>query len=1018
MDAPFTYKLYIRSDTFVVNNETDGTKTNITFEHKPFIVDTDKKTVFGKRDTAASHILFNIKKNGDNITVENMYCFKTFTIQEMKMAIAYAMKINISELSITYNVFDNVIPENKEITKTPVFLNIVNTSQKNEFDGNLSIGSSELHIVYTPNNDSKQNNYDTVLYSNYKNTITYIYKCLETARRNNIENITFSPSYKNVTVSMVYLSDGYSPKEINIVKLFNMCNLDESNKWKRVCIHDSSLDDYMSTPREMQYVKAQVNTLEPFKNVLSRFNCCSLYYGLELAESIILSRIEIMKNMIIKCVFTVSNPGYILDDIKNEIYKMYSKNGKMLEIVKKLQLEECIYDIDFKLSNFIPIYTNYASSYMLENCNVKDLNKVYELVNIDVPTTFFKTNSSIYYYGPTVASIASLYEFDYTLTFHNFVTNITLRGDILNRVHITNYDKNTLMINVINAYTFDDILLNMLMIIPLIKTFVPKDTGPVSSITRIRNKYLKIGTKQLIKMNAEIDPTFFGPRIVKDVYRPYSSLAQKREQRVVPITQDEYLQIYKEYQSSCIDIRNQTNPDQRLYLFCPYTSYPFLNFHYLHNQLCIPKCTAKPTNRTQFTVCAQQLAAEGYKQYALRDYSNMVVFYNPILTPGRKCRVPQEFTNVLTNYILYKPQTQLNIYTYCQNTYKLEPFVIRRDVNEDYYHVLTEYDDSINFVLVLQSEYDDMYYIFIDEETSKPLLFNENIDIKEFFKANNSKQKMQYGLFNYIEHLLKLKIKDMYATSSLKDILITLNKKHDIKYVINIDTIVGIVYKNVLYFTPKLYWKFNNSDNIGCISIFKVFGGFSFPKISIFEQDKITHYYRDYTTMKITMIRYMDVDTLVEPSDIILNESKNVIIYDHEGYISKFENINFKKKFNVKNAAAKLVLLKNILYTYIYIYMGSHDTFLPEELKEQLINMNIVTDNASYQKYTDKYNTYISWRNAKMTKEEYKDAMDDIGKLTYDKIIKIVYDQLRHDMEFKQYKHIEEISSKIITINT
>ena len=498
---------------------------------------------------------------------------------------------------------------------------------------------------------------------------------------------------------------------IDIVKLFNMTKV--SQNIKKITIHDNVFTEYNNEDRETQYVKTFEGISEPFKNTFSRFNCCVIYTSSEVFPSIMLSRIEFYNCGMIKCCFMITDPEMTFEDIDAKLQQYFSKDGsdkkggKFWQTLEKTHVDECIYDDSFTIFSLQPSYGQFSFIYNVDDTD-KDvsvsLDKFSVISNQTVPHTVYKTNTSIFISGYSMDSSSVRKHHAYTKTFRPMVTETTLRLDVMSHIHVQCLDDNNAVIYFTKIYTWDDLVMNAALVLPLFsekcwnkdgEKNVTQKPGSVLPdevlLEKIRKKYQKIPTKKGIKKLNEIDPILFGTRVIneRDV-RPYSALAQKKEQRVVSITRHEYDVIRRINNEYAANVKNQSQSSQRLYLFCPWEVYPFLNYHHYHNQLCIPKCTTNITKRTQYIYCANQLEAKDYSTTFDGDSSKMIVYYTPLLLEGRKCFPPDELSVICENYLLTKYPGNINIAKLTMDKYGCLPFIILRDNVSKKYIIQTE----------------------------------------------------------------------------------------------------------------------------------------------------------------------------------------------------------------------------------------------------------------------------------------------------------------------------------------
>lgn len=285
-----------------------------------------------------------------------------------------------------------------------------------------------------------------------------------------------------------------------------------------------------------------------------------------------------------------------------------------------------------------------------------------------------------------------------------------------------------------------------------------KGTEGKIDVAAIRANGAKYG-KRLLKILTKMDPVLFGPRYVGKKQRSYSGLCQKKKQRPIPITENEYNELMKipELKQSITRIQNQTFSDQKICLFCADKTFNFLNYHHFPNQKCIVRCTSKSSNKTQYEYCTNELNTDN-KVVITNKYENQTItLYNVLISKGRKCKLPEELKNILSNYILIKLEEDKRIDQYCMTNYNKHAFILQREIVNtqqitvcDKYSILTDYSNEFDYVLVLKSESDQNYFLFINEGNNKPLILSEHQEILNFFISHLKQTNDNNNLVRYI----------------------------------------------------------------------------------------------------------------------------------------------------------------------------------------------------------------------------------------------------------------------------
>ena len=854
---------------------------------------------------------------------------------------------------------------------------------------------------------------------------------------------------------------------IDIVKLFNMTKV--SQNIKKITIHDNVFTEYNNEDRETQYVKTFEGISEPFKNTFSRFNCCVIYTSSEVFPSIMLSRIEFYNCGMIKCCFMITDPEMTFEDIDAKLQQYFSKDssdkkgGKFWQTLEKTHVDECIYDDSFTIFSLEPSYGQFSFIYNVDDTD-KDvsvsLDRFSVISNQTVPHTVYKTNTSIFISGYSMDSSSVRKHHSYTKTFRPMVTETTLRLDVMSHIHVQCLDDNNAVIYFTKIYTWDDLVMNAALVLPLFsekcwnkdgEKNVTQKPGSVLPdeilLEKIRKKYQKIPTKKGIKKLNEIDPILFGTRVIneRDI-RPYSALAQKKEQRVVSITRHEYDVIKRINNEYAANVKNQSQSSQRLYLFCPWEVYPFLNYHHYHNQLCIPKCTTNITKRTQYIYCANQLEAKDYSTTFDGDSSKMIVYYTPLLLEGRKCFPPDELSVICENYLLTKYPGNINIAKLTMDKYGCLPFIILRDNVSKKYIIQTELvmdeEENNRYMLVIQSELDHGYFLVIDDEDT-PFIIHEHEEFMKFVLSIQREHNEGNSVFDFIQDIFP-KTRIPPNTTFINAIKILQDMK--VKFVVNPfkEYIIGVIVGGHYLSIPPI----KNISGVDTMSIGTVISAvgssFKLPPLDLFNERFITKYFVEYSPThshkdasdhspghdssshadeslgkdsgqdllqggrkplrRICAIEYKGIIELIHPvrEDVVESLDKPFILFDYHGYMEYFARISSKRIF-VKNIqdSQQDNIIKKIIDMHIFIGTISGRTMTKHFADETKIIF---------------YDNILSWKNSKISEKDYTRVWNKyFAHLSNIELIDIVYGILNDNMTVDDN---DIIFSKIITNNT
>ena len=702
-----------------------------------------------------------------------------------------------------------------------------------------------------------------------------------------------------------------------------------------------------------------------------------------------------------------------------------------MDVLKKSKLSEAIYSLDFKYEYYIPYFNKMNGNVNLVSLTLADLDSLNEIFQEETCKVRFKTRTSLEFNVYEFMTVATKQNYMYLKGVHEFITTPITYKELMPGVHVGIGDLGgNLTFKGINSYgellftlgfvlgTFKKLDANSNSNSQAIKA-VDNESSDKMDIEAIRKKSTKYG-KNLLKLLEKIDPRLFGPRKIGKGIRSFSGLCQKQKQRVVPITKEEYDYLHQIVPNSVANLANQSYEHQRVYLFCPYKKYPFLNYHTFPRQLCIVRCTTKSSNKTQYNFCARDLGAEHIADINNKYENQTITLYNPLITKGRRCKLPDEFKMILVNFVLIKLNIDSNIMKFCKEEYDKVAFIIKRDAMNNRYLILTEYNAENDYVLIIQDEVEDEYFLVIDEKTNKPLVFSECPELMKFFIENIRKTNDQYNFFNYLEKIFKTPLSEKYNMTT-NNILTYIRKEFNIKYVCQGSRIVGIIWNNKLIMTPSMYWTFEN--DIGTVVMFKALddvmkGIIELPSVDEFEEIDITDIYRDYTDELGHMIKYKNVNVWVKPFEITIKwyMKHDIIVFDKLARFMNQYNINMERKYSQKNSQIKILDIAEVLRNYVYIYLIKYDNIDVGAIQKQLQELGIVYDGKTFIDYVNnKYKVNISWRTSKINIDDFKEYFTKYADLNHNEIIKTIYTKLQEELTFRPTK-TEAISSKIITV--
>ena len=500
------------------------------------------------------------KENGKEIEIhfKNVYIPKILTIQELIYMLSFLLNISQEHLILS-DIYAYDL--NKGFICVKDFFNEDNKfSEMYEYSASHSINNTPLTFIVNNSNSGIATTLN-IFWQNYIKAINYIQKILDL---NNNTKLNLTLSIKNINIMAIY------EQNINIVKLFNVLHVNDTIK--KINIHDEIIDQYKRNDTTMQYCKCYNDEKYPFKSTKSVFNTININLNYKISEGVYLNSVNVSKFGFLECSYSIINNNLTYDDIIKIIQKFMKKDEEFSNIINLLNISECINVLDFNINNF-----KYYISSITANSNVKFQNRFNidvfsKILNTNIPSLRYLTKTSLSLTGFQTFNISTFENFSHLINTHDTVSLITIQKNNMGNIIITKLNKSEININVIESCNLDNLLLNIALLTGIVEidnTKKSNENNKIVGIDGIRKRCKEIPTKQLLKVLEEIDPLLFGPRYIKGKIRPYSGLAQKENQRVYPITEEEYEIIKKKNPESVVNIKNQTSGD-RLCLFCPY----------------------------------------------------------------------------------------------------------------------------------------------------------------------------------------------------------------------------------------------------------------------------------------------------------------------------------------------------------------------------------------------------------------------------------------------------------------
>ena len=914
----------------------------------------------------------------------NLCLYKNMSFDEVKTVICSVLQINNITLRIIdseYKLWDSLDPNSKML-----YYKLYSIGNS-EFECEINISASFSTIP---------------LPENYINLTKYYSKF----KVNKYKSISKIPiNYEYITVSYIHDEN----VTINICDVFNSLKSYDNSLFNRIYLQYKKLDELNNEERSYEYIKAPKNINSVYSNIKPIFNACVCYLNIQIASGIHLIRLEIYESGVINAVFGIMLPLNI-DTIKAQVLEYCDVNkNNILETM--LNIPDCFIDFNQTIVGYKPKITNISANITFKSdYSFGPSEEVFLQKTLVIK---FSSISSIQFNGYYFHNYDSLIKVIYNQEIHEYLTdNITTRY-IFPTIHISSGSNSTVHINFLNMNTDFDVKFNLFYIMMSFDNTSTKnivDTSTQLTEESIRKKSLSYG-KNLLKKLIALDPILFGKRKVGNKTINYSGLCQKYKQRVVPIVEEEYNVLVKSVPDSVVKLKNQTYENTYLYLFCPYKEFSFINYRNYNNQKCLVKCTKKLSSSHQYNYCIDQLSAEKETSTYTYKYENQTITnYNPIIAYGRKCFLPYELSNLI-NYMLIKldPEASTDIFNYCQEQYDKAPFIIQRDDSELNYKIITDYDQTRDYVLIIENEVNDDLFIVVNQDNKKPFIFSENPKFRDqlLLFLNN-----EHNTIAILNSVFKFDIDPSMSFNRVISMLL----ENNVSIVYNNRKIYGFIYNNILLSIPSIFY--DTSDIKGKIELKKVIQNikrYDFIDITELDIAKISELYEN--DGKIVMVRYMNSYIYIKPIDITIKfNRKELPIYkfDFEQYLFKLASIDISNDLYTPFKNNKVVSLRDFLNKILFVlYYKSmiKNSYDIDDILDVMQDLQIFHD--------DETKVVINKSNESVSIQQSKINIRDINKvrkyLSKD-IEEFVFRYLTQTFTLKYDKSEEVLHKKIITI--
>ena len=884
-------------------------------------------------------------KDGKKIihhTMKKMLLFKNTSLSNLLKIFNSICQCDISTLEPVYTSKYNFI------LKTPKIISYSNY---------LTIGDSAIHLKTEFNFKQDYGNQIIVLLPWLIKNQDFILDMIKLAEKKPSLNIGYS--INQLEINYYCTNKGVS---LNLPELFNLHS--STKKFKRIIIHDELLDIFNNRPL-IQYIKQAKNLDLSSKHIEPKMNTLTLFYSKNITDDIVLESIDVFKNGSFKFIYQINNE-IPLPEILESIDKHFNQTQDGMKefdyLFSKLFLTEVNigYEI-LNINDYISKIGDLTTIYSIPNNSTKSIKQLNKIFIYDEIQSRFKSNTSINFNQYAFLSEASLFKITHEYLSNGIINESSFKNKISPELHYTLDSNDNLVLNCTRFSSLNELIFALLLTLPLTHYKELEETDDEGDqIKRIINKAKKIPTKTNLKNLLAKDPTLFAPRTVGKTPRSYSALCQKQEQRPVLLNESTYKLLKNTIPESVISLENQTYKGQQLYLLCPFEDFKYLNYHHINGQKCIVRCTSKLSNFNQYNHCANELGADNQTQFTNKYENQAIIFYNDYLNENRKCYPPNELKTIFPEYILYKPKLKSEPFNqYCRRIYGLAPFIIKRDSTNKCYHLLTEYNDKEHYMLCLETE-NNSYLIFIDNKDGKPLEFDKNKTLQDFFKAYIKSNPVYVNLIEYIcEHVLmdyrkdvkkQLKEIENIKEDSLFDFIKKLYKQHNCKFVYHKKYLYGIIRKiegeSYYYPIPKINWLNIDDTYIKATTLLKdlMNGSIKYPSFESIYGVANEPYYPNDNQIQILIEpsvksdkiingikiynKFEDVIFRCHPKPLSETNINTYLIYDTDNY---YNTLFFSKITNIK--ITSIISVDDNILNFIESYVEKYSKQYPDYIK-------------------------------------------------------------------------------------
>ena len=149
--------------------------------------------------------------------------------------------------------------------------------------------------------------------------------------------------------------------------------------------------------------------------------------------------------------------------------------------------------------------------------------------------------------------------------------------------------------------------------------------------------------------------------------------------------------------------------------------------------------------------------------------------------------------------IKLEPHVSSNLIKYCLDRYNKYPFIMKRNPADLNYTIITEYSETLDYVLIIENEINEDQFIVVNSLNYKPFILSENPNFKFVLEGIT---QTNYNLVNLINCVYELSIPNNISTNRLLEILFD----YGFSVVYNKRIIYGFIYmKSYMTINPIFY---------------------------------------------------------------------------------------------------------------------------------------------------------------------------------------------------------------------